>query len=35
MIFYVNAKTKKNGNGSKELPFKTINEAAQLAKAGD
>ena len=35
MIFYVNAKAKKNGNGSRELPFKTINEAAQLAKAGD
>ncbi|MEE3313403.1 MAG: right-handed parallel beta-helix repeat-containing protein [Treponema sp.] len=35
MIYYVNAKTKKNGNGTKELPFKTINEAASLAKAGD
>ena len=26
MIYYVNAKTKKNGNGSKENPFKTIND---------
>ena len=35
MIFYVNAKAKKNGNGTKGLPFKTINEAAAIAKAGD
>lgn len=35
MIYYVNAKTKKNGNGTKESPFKTINQAAQLAQAGD
>ena len=35
MIYYVNAKAKSNGNGSKELPFKTINQAAAVAKAGD
>lgn len=35
MIYYVNAKAKTNGNGSKELPFKTINQAAAVAQAGD
>ncbi|MCR4735769.1 MAG: right-handed parallel beta-helix repeat-containing protein [Treponema sp.] len=35
MIYYVNAKNKKNGNGSKDNPFKTINEAAFLARPGD
>ena len=35
MIFYVNAKAKSNGNGSKDYPFKTINQAAAIAKAGD
>ena len=35
MIYYVNAKAKRNGNGSKASPFKTINQAASIAKAGD
>ena len=35
MIFYVNAKAKRNGNGSKASPFKTINQAASIARAGD
>ncbi|MBO4705384.1 MAG: right-handed parallel beta-helix repeat-containing protein [Spirochaetaceae bacterium] len=35
MIYYVNAKAKKKGNGSKGYPFKTINEAASVAQAGD
>ncbi len=35
MIYYVNAKAKTNGNGSKASPFKTINQAAALARAGD
>ncbi|MBP5792271.1 MAG: right-handed parallel beta-helix repeat-containing protein, partial [Spirochaetaceae bacterium] len=35
MIYYVNAKAKTNGNGSKAFPFKTINEAAAVARAGD
>ena len=35
MTYYVNAKAKFNGNGSKTAPFKTINEAAALARAGD
>ena len=35
MIYYVNSKSKRSGDGSKEHPFKFINEAASLAKAGD
>ena len=35
MIYYVNSKVENHGNGSKEKPFKTINEAAQIAVAGD
>ena len=35
MIYYVDAKVKRSGDGSKEHPFKFINEAANLAKAGD
>lgn len=35
MIYYVNSKTNKKGNGTKNSPFKTINEAALTAKAGD
>ena len=35
MIYYVNAKAKTNGNGTKALPFKTINQAAAIAQAGD
>ena len=34
-IFYVNINASKDGNGSKEMPFKHINDAAQVAEAGD
>ncbi|MCR5251427.1 MAG: right-handed parallel beta-helix repeat-containing protein [Lachnospiraceae bacterium] len=33
--YYVNANASHDGNGSKESPFRRINEAAQVAKAGD
>lgn len=35
MIIYVNAKAPREGNGSKETPFKHINDAAKIAKPGD
>ena len=35
MTYYVNAKAKTNGNGTQASPFKTINQAAQVARAGD
>lgn len=35
MQIYVNAKARCDGDGSKERPFKRINEAAAIAKAGD
>ncbi len=35
MIYYVNADASRDGNGSKEMPFKRINDAAQVAVAGD
>ena len=35
MIFYVDAKAPRDGNGSKEMPFKNINAAARTAQAGD
>ena len=35
MIYYVSADAARTGNGSKEHPFQTITEAANLAKAGD
>lgn len=35
MIIYVNQTASKEGNGSKEMPFKHINEAAKVAKPGD
>lgn len=35
MIYYVDANAYRNGNGSKERPFKTINDAAKLAMPGD
>lgn len=34
MIFYVNAAAAREGNGSKEMPFKHINEAAKVAGPG-
>lgn len=35
MIFYVNVNAPKEGNGSKETPFRHINDAAKVAKPGD
>ena len=35
MIYYVNQNAGREGNGSKEMPFKRINEAAKVAKPGD
>ena len=35
MTYYVNVKAKTNGNGTKAAPFKTINQAAAVAQAGD
>ena len=35
MLLYVNAKAARDGNGSKETPFKRIGDAAQVARPGD
>ena len=35
MQYFVDAKARCDGDGTKERPFKRINEAAKLAKAGD
>ena len=35
MKIYVDAKAARDGNGSKESPFKCINDAAQIAQPGD
>lgn len=35
MKLYVSSNAKEIGNGSKEAPFQTINDAAKVAKAGD
>ncbi len=35
MNYYVNQKVTRSGDGSKERPFKWINEAAKIAKPGD
>ena len=35
MIYYVNAKAGRDGNGSREMPFRRISEAADIAVAGD
>ena len=35
MTYYVDCKVEATGNGSKESPFKTIQEAADIAVAGD
>ncbi len=35
MTIYVNAKARFDGDGSKERPFKRINDAAKMAKPGD
>lgn len=35
MIYYVAANTSRNGCGTREKPFQTISEAAEIARAGD
>lgn len=35
MYIYVNASAAREGNGTKETPFKHINDAAKVAKPGD
>lgn len=35
MIYYVSAKSKENGKGTKDDPFKRISQAAEIAVAGD
>ena len=34
MIYYVNAAAAREGDGSKERPFRRINEAAKVAAPG-
>ncbi len=35
MKIYVDVNAKHDGNGTKQLPFRSINEAAKVAAAGD
>ena len=35
MIYYVNANASRDGSGSREMPFRHINEAARIALPGD
>ena len=35
MIYYVNTSASRDGNGSREMPFRHINDAAAVAVAGD
>lgn len=35
MKYYVNRNAKRSGQGTKDYPFKSIQEAANLAKPGD
>ena len=35
MIYYVDAAAGREGNGSRQMPFKRINEAAKVARPGD
>ncbi len=35
MIIYVDVNAGRDGNGSKEMPYRRINDAAKVAKAGD
>ena len=35
MLYYVNASASRDGNGSKQMPFKHIDDAARVAVAGD
>ena len=34
MIYYVNANASRDGNGSEEMPFRRINDAARIAVGG-
>ena len=35
MIYYVNASASRDGNGSREMPFRRIDDAARIAMPGD
>ena len=35
MVIYVDANAFREGNGTKERPFRYINDAAQIARPGD
>ena len=35
MIYHVNANASRDGNGSREMPFRHISDAAKIAAAGD
>ena len=35
MIYYVDIHAGREGNGSRETPFRRINDAAKIAKPGD
>ena len=35
MIYYVNQAAERDGNGSQQMPFKRIGEAARVARPGD
>ena len=35
MIYHVNANASRDGNGSREMPFRHISDAARIAEAGD
>ena len=35
MIYYVNASASRDGNGSKAMPFRRINDAARIARSTD
>ena len=35
MDIYVDVRAGRDGNGSKEMPFRRINEAAKVAKLGE
>lgn len=35
MKIYVNSNAAQNGNGTKEAPFQTLSQAAEMARAGD
>ena len=35
MVYYVNIQASREGNGSREMPFRHIDDAARVAKAGD